>query len=40
MTQALEIKSIVVGGCTEPTDDHWTETAIVRLESAFLVEVV
>ncbi len=40
MTQALEIKPIVVGGRTEPTDDHWTENAIVRLEPAFPVEVV
>jgi tRNA (Thr-GGU) A37 N-methylase len=42
MTQALEIKpiGIVVGGRTEPTDDHWTEHAIIRLDPAFPVEVV
>ncbi|MCU1682910.1 MAG: tsaA [Amycolatopsis sp.] len=42
MSKSLEIKPIatVVGGRTEPTDDHWTGTAIIRLNPDFPVEVV
>ncbi len=42
MTKSLEIKPIatVVGGRTEPTDDRWTGTAIIRLNPEFPVEVV
>ncbi|MFE2595790.1 SAM-dependent methyltransferase [Streptomyces sp. NPDC059396] len=42
MTKSLEIKPIatVVGGRTEPIDDHWTGTAIIRLNPDFPVEVV
>ncbi|MEH0650465.1 SAM-dependent methyltransferase [Streptomyces scabiei] len=42
MTQSLEIKpiGIVVGGRTEVTDDHWSGSAIIRLNSDFPLEVV
>jgi tRNA (adenine37-N6)-methyltransferase len=42
MAQTLEITPIgvVVGGRAEPTDDHWTETAIIRLNPGFPAEVV
>lgn len=42
MTKSLEIKPIatVVGGRTEPSDDHWTGMAIIRLNPDFPVEVV
>lgn len=44
MTQpfSLEIKSIatVIGGRVEPADDHWSGTAIIRLNSDFPAEVV
>ncbi|MFI9025302.1 TrmO family methyltransferase [Streptomyces sp. NPDC053560] len=42
MTQSLKINPIgvVVGGRTEATDDHWNETAIIRLNSDFPPEVV
>jgi tRNA (adenine37-N6)-methyltransferase len=42
MAHILEIKAIgvVVGGRTEPTDDHWTGNAIIRLDPKFPVEVV
>lgn len=42
MSESLEIKPVatVVGGRTEPTDDHWTGTAIIRLNPDFAVEVV
>ncbi|MEW2083933.1 SAM-dependent methyltransferase [Streptomyces sp. NPDC005283] len=42
MTQSLEIKpiGIVVGGRVEPTDDHWSETAIIRLNPDYPVEVL
>lgn len=35
--ESLEITPIgtVVGGRTEPTDDHWGGTAIIRLNSDF-----
>ncbi|RBQ20587.1 S-adenosylmethionine-dependent methyltransferase [Spongiactinospora rosea] len=38
----LEITPIgtVIGGRTTPTDDHWTESAIIRLNSDFPPEVV
>jgi tRNA (adenine37-N6)-methyltransferase len=38
----LEIQPIgyVVGGRAEPTDDHWTETTIIRLNSDYPPEVV
>jgi tRNA (Thr-GGU) A37 N-methylase len=38
----LEIQPIgyVVGGRTEPADDHWTETAIIRLNAGYPPEVV
>src|SRR5205807_1052770 len=40
--KSLEIKPIgtVVGGRTEPTDDHWSGTAIIRLNPDFPAEVV
>src|SRR5260370_7154412 len=42
MTESLEIKPIgtVIGGRVEPTDDHWTGTAIIRLNPDFPVAVV
>jgi tRNA (Thr-GGU) A37 N-methylase len=42
MSKSLDIKPIgtVVGGRTEATDDHWTGTAIIRLDPGFPVEVV
>lgn len=42
MSKSLEIKPIatVIGGRTEPTDDHWTGTAIIRLNPDFPAEVV
>ncbi|MFE6592541.1 SAM-dependent methyltransferase [Streptomyces sp. NPDC057781] len=42
MTESLEIKpiGIVVGGRTEATDDHWSGSAIIRLNSDFPLEVV
>jgi tRNA (adenine37-N6)-methyltransferase len=42
MAQALQIEpiAVVVGGRTEPSDDHWTEQAIIRLNSEFPAEVV
>lgn len=42
MTKSLEIKpiGIVVGGRTAPTDDHWSGTAIIRLNADFPAEVV
>jgi tRNA (Thr-GGU) A37 N-methylase len=42
MSKSLEIKPIatVVGGRTKPTDDHWTGTAIIRLNPDFPTEVV
>jgi tRNA (adenine37-N6)-methyltransferase len=42
MTAALQIQPIgvVVGGRTQPTDDHWTEQAIIRLDPGFPAETV
>ncbi len=42
MAQTLLIRSIgiVVGGRSEPTDDHWTENAIIRLDPDFPAGVV
>lgn len=42
MPQPLELRPIgvVVGGRVEPTDDHWTETAIIRLDPSYPAEVV
>ncbi|TMR33359.1 SAM-dependent methyltransferase [Actinomadura geliboluensis] len=42
MAQPLEIRPIghVVGGRTEPTDDHWGGAAVIRLNSDFPAEVV
>jgi tRNA (adenine37-N6)-methyltransferase len=42
MAQSLEIRPIgvVIGGRADPTDDHWTETAIIRLNPDFPAEVV
>ncbi|GAA2770096.1 SAM-dependent methyltransferase [Nonomuraea dietziae] len=42
MAQSLEIKPIgvVVGGRAEPTDDHWSGEAIIRLNPDFPHEVV
>jgi tRNA (Thr-GGU) A37 N-methylase len=42
MASSLEIKPIgvVVGGRAEPTDDHWSGNAIIRLNAGFPVEVV
>lgn len=42
MTESMEIKPIatVIGGRAEPTDDHWTGTAVIRLNADFPVEVV
>ncbi|WP_329428868.1 hypothetical protein OG339_06340 [Streptosporangium sp. NBC_01495] len=42
MTKSLEIKPIgtVVGGRTEPTDDQWSGTAIIRLNADFPAEVL
>jgi tRNA (Thr-GGU) A37 N-methylase len=42
MTRSLEIRPIgvVVGGRTEPTDDHWSGNAIIRLDQEFPLEVV
>jgi tRNA (Thr-GGU) A37 N-methylase len=42
MAQPLEIRpiGIVVGGRTEPTDDHWSGTAIIRLNQDFPREVL
>ncbi|MFF3400425.1 SAM-dependent methyltransferase [Streptomyces sp. NPDC002659] len=42
MTQSLEIKpiGIVVGGRVEPTDDHWGDAAIIRLNPDYPLEVV
>jgi tRNA (Thr-GGU) A37 N-methylase len=41
-TRGLEIYPIgvVVGGRTEPTDDHWTGSTIIRLNSDFPPEVI
>lgn len=42
MPHTLQLTSIgtVIGGRTEPTDDHWTESAIIRLNPGFPPEVV
>ncbi|MBG0818432.1 SAM-dependent methyltransferase [Planomonospora sp. ID82291] len=42
MADSLTILPIgtVVGGRTEPTDDHWSGTAIIRLNADFPLEVV
>lgn len=42
MAQPLEIRPIghVVGGRTEPTDDHWGGAAVIRLNPDFPPEVV
>lgn len=42
MPESLQIHPIgtVVGGRTEPTDDHWGGTAIIRLNPEFPTEVV
>ncbi|MFH8616954.1 SAM-dependent methyltransferase [Streptomyces sp. NPDC017979] len=42
MTQKLEIEpiGIVVGGRSEPTEDAWRGTAVIRLDAGFPVEVV
>ncbi|MDF3290121.1 hypothetical protein [Streptomyces silvisoli] len=40
--KSLEIKPVgaVIGGRTEPTEDNWSGTAIIRLKSDFPIEVV
>ncbi|MFV2175544.1 SAM-dependent methyltransferase [Actinomadura sp. LOL_016] len=42
MPQSLQLHPIgvVVGGRTDPTDDHWGGTALIRLNPEFPVEVV
>lgn len=42
MTAALQLQpiAVVVGGRAQPTDDHWTEQAIIRLNPSFPAETV